>query len=237
MSASSPSAFLRPTPICEHTRFQQQQSPRDRKEEKERKRKKPILSPVHLSPLEQPSHQTRADTNEIPQGRLYKLARSRKGPRAVGVEWSHRFKIPEPAPNYKIFACACVKDTRAHAHARGAKENQRFLSSSSTSVVAHRVSRVVHSSSLIIKESVVSVLCRSVLFFFCSRERDSRGGRGGEENKRRLRERREKKKKDLIISHLFFFYVKHAEPPREKEDKGKLEISLAHSPLFCISFF
>jgi len=54
------------THICEHINNTTTITPRDRKEEKERKRKKPILSPVHLSSLEQPSHQTRADTNEIP---------------------------------------------------------------------------------------------------------------------------------------------------------------------------
>jgi len=116
MSASSPSAFLRQnTHLWAHALGDAR---RKKKEEKT------ILSPVHLSPLEEPSHQTRADTNEIPQGRLYKLARSRKGPRALGGEWSHRFKIPEPAPNYKIFACA----SKIRAHTRGAKENtnQRY---------------------------------------------------------------------------------------------------------------
>jgi hypothetical protein len=66
-----------------------------------------------------------------------------------------------------------------------------------------------------------------------SRERlERRKRRRGEQAAPSLK-RKEKKRSH----HLSSLFLKHAEPPREKEDKGKLEISLAHSPLFCISFF
>ena len=181
--------------ICEHTFTHTTHvststttiTPRDRKEEKERGK----------------NQFSRLFTCLLSNNLLIKLARTRtKFHRGVCVSWcvrekaraqsewsgarSHRFKIPEPAPKCKNFRVR-VKDTRAHAHTRGAKENQRFLSSSSTSVVAHRVSRVVHSSSLIIK----SLFCANThhqafyavcSFFLLSRERlEGRKRRRGEQ--------------------------------------------------------
>lgn len=221
MSASSPSAFLRPTNakthICEHTcwRFQnnkQQQSPRDRKEEKERKRKNQfsllftcLLSNNLLIKL--------ARTRTKFHRRLYRLVRSRKGSRAVGGEWSHRFKIPEPAP--KIFACA-RRRYALHSYPR-AKENTNqlcsllflFLSSSSTSVMHHRVSRVVHSSSLIIKSLLRKHIERERLEGRKRRRRTSGSFA-------RVRERETQKKKRSHLSHLFF---STRTPPRKKKIK------------------
>jgi len=233
--------------ICEHTFTHTTHvststttiTPRDRKEEKERGK----------------NQFSRLFTCLLSNNLLIKLARTRtKFHRGVCVSWcvrekaraqsewsgarSHRFKIPEPAPKCKNFRVR-VKDTRAHAHTRGAKENQRFLSSSSTSVVAHRVSRVVHSSSLIIKSlfcahTSSSVLCCVLFFdFFClslslSRERETREE---EEEERRtsgsFRERPPPPKKRSHLSHLSF---------NEKEDKGKLEISLCAFSTFLYLF-
>jgi len=134
-----------------------------------------------------------------------------------------------------------VKDTRARARSKRKHESTLFLflSSSSTSVVAHRVSRVV-SSSLVIKsllrthiiERFMLMLYFSIFFASLSLSRETREE---EEEERSTCGCLEKKKQTppKKISSLLM-HTEPPSPPCEKEDKGKLEISLA---TFCISFF